>query len=135
MDKKITNIEEQLELKRALAKEACELIKEKEELLTSIIEHTIIDIKVSDEGNIILEDEFFGEEIYELEEIASIDKFRVNGDVMRLILNEREDIEACYGRMPSSYWIEKIGLNHYSEKRVEEIYNKLKLIEYKSKSL
>lgn len=133
MDKKMVCNKE--ELKINLAKKACELIKEREELLNSIIEDTINEINVTDCGDILLDDEFFGGEIYKLEEISLIDKSRVNGDPIKLILDEREEIEIYYGRMPIEHWIRKIGFNHYAEKRTEEIYNELKLIEDKAKCL
>lgn len=133
MDKKMVYNKE--ELKINLAKKACELIKEREELLNSIIEDTINEINVTEYGDILLDDEFFGEKIYKLEEISLIDKSRVNGDPIKLILDEREEIEIYYGRMPIENWIRKIGFNHYAEKRTEEIYNELKLIEDKAKCL
>ena len=129
MDKKVINKNE--ELRFELAREACELIKEREELLNSIIENTIVNINVTETGDIFLEDEFFGDKVYKLENISEIDRDRVNGDAFKLILYERENIELYYGRMPINSWIEKIGYNHYAEKRTEEIYNLLKEIENK----
>ena len=72
-----------------------------------------------------------GDKVYKLENISEIDRDRVNGDAFKLILDERENIELYYGRMPINSWIEKIGYNHYAEKRTEEIYNLLKEIENK----
>lgn len=133
MDKRVIISEAQLEKKFLLAKEAFRLIKEREELLTSVIERTIVDISITENGDIAIDDEFFGEEICNLEEISLIDRLLINGDAIKLILDEREELDILYGRMPAEQWIEKMGLNHYKEKRIEEIYNKLKLIEDKTK--